>query len=59
MYEFHGDLASQMALVIKNTPANAGEYKQCGFDSWVGEDTLEEDMETHSSILAWKIPSIA
>ena len=28
-----------------------------GFDLWVGrEDLLEEEMATHSSILAWKIP---
>ena len=28
-----------------------------GFDSWVGkEDPLEEEMATHLSILAWKIP---
>ena len=27
------------------------------FDSWLGqEDPLEEEMATHSSILAWKIP---
>ena len=26
------------------------------FDSWVGEDPMEKEMATHSSILAWKIP---
>ena len=26
------------------------------FDSWVGEDPLEKEMATHSSILAWEIP---
>ena len=26
------------------------------FDSWVGEEPLEKEMATHSSILAWKIP---
>ena len=26
------------------------------FDSWVGEDPLEKEVATHSSILAWKIP---
>ena len=28
------------------------------FDTWVGEDPLEEEMATHSSILAWRIPCI-
>ena len=30
--------------------------KRCGFDPWVGKDPLEEEMATHSSILAWRIP---
>ena len=31
--------------------------KRGGFDPWVGKiDPLEKEMETHSSILAWKIP---
>ena len=29
--------ASQVALVVKNMPANAGEVKRCGFDPWVGK----------------------
>ena len=38
--------------IVKNPPASAGD------EVWsVGwEDTLEEEMATHSSILAWKIP---
>ena len=36
--------------VVKNLPANIGDV----FDPW--EDPLEEDMATHSSILAQKIP---
>ena len=27
--------ASQVALVVKNLPANAGRYKRCKFDPWV------------------------
>ena len=27
-----------------------------GFDPWFQEDPLEKEMETHSSILAWRIP---
>ena len=42
-------------IVIRNLPA-----KQETQESWVQslgqEDPLEKKMETHSSILAWKIP---
>ena len=41
--------ASQVALVVKNLPANAGDM--CvGFLGW--EKSLEEGMATHSRILA-------
>ena len=46
---------SQVALVLKNLPVNAG-HKRQGFDPWVGKDPLEEEIATHSSILACKIP---
>ena len=26
------------------------------FDPWIGKTPLEQEMTTHSSILAWKIP---
>ena len=40
----------------KNLPANAGDTGEV--DSIPGwEDSLEEKMATHSSILAWRIPS--
>ena len=29
--------ASQVALVVNNPPANAGRYKKCRLDPWVGE----------------------
>ena len=51
--------ASQVALVVKNSPANAGRLKWSRFRlkwSLVQEDPLEEEMATHSSILAWRIP---
>ena len=42
-------------MVKKTPPNNAGEAEmQVQFLS--GEDPLEEEMATHSSILAWKIP---
>ena len=39
--------------VAQNLPANAGDNR-CGFDPW--EDPLQEEMATHSSILALRIP---
>ena len=41
--------------MVKNPPANAGDL---GLIPAVGggEDPLKEEMATHSSILAWKIP---
>ena len=32
------------------------EGRRCGFNPWVGKIPLEEGMETHARILAWKIP---
>ena len=41
--------------MVKNPPANAGAAGD--MDLIPGqEDPLEEEMATHSSILAWKIP---
>ena len=43
--------------MLKNLPANAGDARDMG--SIPGsEDPLEEEMATHSSILAWRIPWI-
>ena len=46
------DWASLMGQMVKNLPAV--------WETWIGslhqEDPLEEEMATHSSILAWKIP---
>ena len=40
--------------MIKNLPANAGDVRVAG--SVLGwEDPLEDEMATHSSILAWEI----
>ena len=49
---------SQVALVVKNPQANAGDLRDAGS---IGrkipgqEDPLEKRMATHSSILAWRI----
>ena len=44
-----------MVLVVKNTPANSGDLKDTGSISGQ-EDSPEEVMSTHSSILTWRIP---
>ena len=37
-FHFHRALGvSQVALVVKNSPANAGDVKRHGFDLWVGQ----------------------
>ena len=46
---FPGDAA------VKNLPANAGDTGEAGLIPGPGR-SHEEDMATHSSILAWKIP---
>ena len=41
--------------VLKNLPANAGDARDTGsIPGW--EDPLEEEMATHPSILAWRVP---
>ena len=45
---------SQVALVVKNPPANVGDI-EFGVRSLGQEDPLEEGRATHSSILAWII----
>ena len=51
-YSLQYSWASLMAQLVKNLPAMQ--------ETWVQplgwEDLLEKGMETHSSILAWRIP---
>ena len=44
-------MASQVALVVKNSPTNAGDLSDVGSIPESGR-SLEESMATHSSILA-------
>ena len=46
--------AFQVAIVVKNPPANAGDTRDLVW-SLGREDPLEEGMATHTSILAWRI----
>ena len=48
----HGKRAVLVAQMVKNLPAMQETWVQS--PGW--EDTLEEVMATHSSILAWRIP---
>ena len=48
--------ASQVALAIKNPPANCRRCKNHVFSPWVGKIPLEESTATHSSLLAQRIP---
>ena len=48
-------MASQVELVVKNPPAMQ-ETQEMQVQSLGGEDSLEEGMTAHSSILAQRIP---
>ena len=50
-----GTRTSQVALVVKNLPAMQ-ETKEMHVPSLGWEDSLEEKMATHSSILTWEVP---
>ena len=43
--------------MVKNPPANVGDVRDSSWVQSLGqEDSLEEDMATHSTLLAWEIP---
>ena len=47
--------ASLMAQMVKNLPTSAGDTGDQGLISGLGRP-LEEEMATHSSLLAWETP---
>ena len=47
--------ASQMVLVVKNLPVNAGHIRDTSSIPGLGR-SLEKGTATHSRILAWRIP---
>ena len=52
--ELRSHKTSQVALVVKNLPASAGDIRDMGLIlGW--EEPLEKGMATHSSILTWRI----
>ena len=50
--ELEGLLLHLVAQIVKNLPAMQETWVQ----SLGGEDPLEKEVATHSSILAWEIP---
>ena len=42
--------------MVKHSPANAGDAGDARLIPEVRKDPLEEEMATHSNILAWRIP---
>ena len=48
-------MTSQVAQVVKSPPVMQ-EVEEIKIQSLGWEDTLEEEMATHSSFLVWKIP---
>ena len=53
----HVPTASQVVLMVKNPPANAGDARDMSLIPGSGkEGYLEKEMVPQSSILAWKIP---
>ena len=47
--------ASQMQLMVKNPPVNAGDIRDVGWIPASGRSP-EEGVAAHSSILAWRTP---
>ena len=42
--------------MVKTSPANASDVRKRGLHPWVGKILRRWASETHSSILAWRIP---
>ena len=52
---FAKSLTFQVVLVVKSPPVNSGDARDA-IRSLGQEDSLEQEMATHSSTLAWRIP---
>ena len=50
------DRASLVAQMVKNLPADSSLLQETRVRSLGWEDTLEKEMDIHSSVLAWRIP---
>ena len=47
-----------MTFLVAQMVKSLSAMRETRFDPWVGKIPLEEEMATHSSILAWRIPWI-
>ena len=47
LYSTFGTWSFLGGTMVKNPPASAGEVR-CGFDPWIRESPLKEDMATHT-----------
>ena len=47
----HMDWASQMALLVKNLPANAGDIKRHGLNPWVGRTPWRREWQPTPAFL--------
>ena len=52
--QWHHTGPSQMLLVVKNLPANAGDKRWVRSLGW--KSSMEKGTTTHSTVLAWIIP---
>ena len=50
--------ASQVALMVKNLPASAGDTRDVGLIPWLGRSPEGGCGKTQSSNLAWRIPMV-
>ena len=48
-------MASQVALMVENPPANAGDTRDTGSIPGLGRSSGKKEITTHSRILAWRI----
>ena len=58
LFHYHYHLYRDFSSVAngKELACQFRRHKRCGFDPWVGEDSLEEKMAVHASVLVWRIP---
>ena len=55
MFPLTGYITSHVARVVMNSPGNAGDISDVGLIPEL-KDSLEEEMATHFSVFAWRIP---
>ena len=56
MWQQHLKLVPAVTQLVKNPPAVWGMMSNPGFDPWVGKIPWRRGKDSHSTILAWRIP---